>query len=106
MDDNSQPDHPTPNPESQAADAAGANGHRPQPTPEELRKRLDELERELVKMRAERDEFKASTYELLGQVFPYIPLTPEEVEDMLHGPRGRPIIEIIEEYERGLSGDR
>ena len=104
MDDNSQSDQPAPNPESQAADAAGANGHRPQPTADELRKRLDELEGELARTRAERDEFKASTYELLAQVFPYEPISEEELHDMLHGPRGQPIIEIVEEYERKLRG--
>jgi hypothetical protein len=39
-----------------------------------------------------------------GQV-PYIPPTEEELHDMLHGPRGQPILEVIEEYEKKyLSG--
>jgi hypothetical protein len=104
VDDNSQHEPPTSGSEPQSADA-GANGHPPQPTPDELRKRLDELERELSRTRAERDEFKASTYELLGKVFPFVPPTAEEIHDMLYGPRGQPIIEIVEEYERKLEAD-
>jgi hypothetical protein len=30
---------------------------------------------------------------------PYIPPTEEELQDLLHGPRGRSILEIIEELE-------
>ena len=103
VDDNSQPEPLTPSSEPGPANP-GANGHRPQPTPDELRKRIDELEWELSRTRAERDEYKASTCELLNQVFPYEPISEEELHDMLHGPRGQPIIEIVEEYERKLRG--
>ena len=70
------------------------------PPADEVAKRLADLEAELAKTRAERDEFKAAAYSFLGQLIPYEPITEEEIHDMLHGPRGQPIMEIIEEYEQ------
>ena len=65
-------------------------------------RRFAELERELAKTRAERDEYKAAIYSLIEQVVPYQPLTPEEVHDMLHGPKGPPLSEIVAEIEAEL----
>jgi len=66
--------------------------------------RIAELETELARARAERDEYKAAAYSLLGQLVPYKPVTDEELHDMLHGPRGRPILEVIAELEREQGG--
>lgn len=100
MDDNRPDDHPDqtsggePSPET--------NGAVPGPSADDLTKRLANLERELAETRAERDEYKASTYSLLGELFPFVPPTDEEIHDMMYGPRGQPIIEIIEELERKM----
>jgi len=77
----------------------------PKPSDYDLTKRLADLERELAKTRAERDEYKASTYSLLGELIPFEPVTDEEAHEMIHGPKGQPIREIIEELERGLRAD-
>ena len=75
------------------------------PDPAELARRLAALEAELAKVRAERDEFKKSTYSLLHQIVPYKPITPEELHDMLHGPRcPETITGIIAELEREIEG--
>jgi hypothetical protein len=38
----------------------------------------------------------------LDELVPYHPLTPEEVHDMFHGPKGPPLSEIIAELEAEL----
>ena len=40
----------------------------------------------------------------LASLVPYTPPTEVELHDMLHGPRGQPLLEIIEEYEKKLLG--
>ncbi len=78
-------------------------GDAPTPPPSnDQARRLAELERELAKTRAERDQYKADTYRLLEQLVPYQPLTPEEVHDMFHGSKGPPLSEIIAEIEAEL----
>ncbi|WP_439630257.1 hypothetical protein [Gemmata sp.] len=58
--------------------------------------RLNALEREVAALRTERTS--------LGSLVPYTPPTEEELQDMLHGPRGQPILQVIEEYERKYLG--
>lgn len=54
--------------------------------------RVADLEQEVAALKAERGS--------LASFVPYIPPTEEELHDMLHGPRGQPLLEIIEEYEQ------
>jgi hypothetical protein len=58
--------------------------------------RLNVLEREVAALRAR----PAS----LASLVPYTPPTEEELRDMLHGPRGQPLLEVIEEYEKKYLG--
>jgi hypothetical protein len=74
------------------------------PVPQDLPKllaeligRLSALEQEVAVLRGGRTT--------LGSVVPYTRPTDEEVYDMMHGPRGQPILEIIEEYEKKLTGE-
>ncbi len=53
--------------------------------------RLATLEREVAALRAGRS---------LAALVPYTPPTDEELQDMLHGPRGQPLRDVIEEYRR------
>ena len=54
--------------------------------------RLNALEREVAALRGERKS--------LASLVPYTTPTEEELHDMLHGPRGQSLLEVIEEYER------
>lgn len=102
MDDN----HPhTPPGDDTAASAGGgatpdANECVPRPPAGDPAKRLAELEAELAKTRAERDEYKAAAYSFLGQLIPYEPMTEEEAYELIHAPPGPPIRELIAELER------
>jgi len=58
--------------------------------------RLETLEQEVAAIRAQRAS--------LASIVPYTSPTEEELHDMLHGPRGQPLLEIIEEYEKELLG--
>lgn len=72
---------------------------------DDLRRQLDETRRELAKAKAEAAEARKDVYALIEHLFPYKPLTPEEVHDMMHGPRGRSLDEIISELEQEI-GER
>ena len=74
------------------------------PNPDLLR-RVAELEAELARTRAERDEYKRSVHSLLDPVMPYDPPTPEEIHDMRYGPRGASLLEVAAEFERQIAGD-
>lgn len=74
------------------------------PDPDLLR-RLAELEAKLARTRAERDEYRAAAYDLLGHVLPYDPPTPEEIHDLRHAPRGASIPEVLADFERQIAAD-
>lgn len=74
------------------------------PNPDLVR-RVAELEAELARTRAERDEYRATAYDLIGHVLPYDPPTPEEIHDMRFGPRGASILEVAAELERQIADD-
>jgi hypothetical protein len=58
--------------------------------------RLNTLEREVAALRTQRPS--------LASLVPYTPPSEEELRDMLHGPRGQPLLEVIEEYEKKYLG--
>ena len=41
---------------------------------------------------------------MLNERVPYTPPTAEELHDLLHGPRGQAISEILDEFEREGQG--
>ncbi len=61
--------------------STSANG----PSPEDLRRRVDELERELDRVRSERDEYRSAVYALADELAPpdpnWRPPSPEETVD-------------------------
>jgi hypothetical protein len=59
--------------------------------------RLNTLEREVAALRTHRPS--------LASHIPYTTPSEEELRDMLHGPRGRPLLEVIEEYEKKYLGE-
>lgn len=83
-----------------------------QPTPPaDPAARIAELEAKLAEVTAERD-WLAENRKLLKSIAcappadlgAIPPVTEEELHDAMHGPRGRSLIEIIEEHERKLEG--
>ena len=53
-----------------------------QPTPDDLTRRVQELEQELERLRSERDEYRSALYELADELAPFDPNwqppTPED----------------------------
>lgn len=75
-----------------------------QPTPPpDLAARIAELEATVAQLTRERDMLKKFAC-APSEEFSDWDVTEEEVQDAMHGPRGRPLIEIIEEHKRKLGG--
>ncbi|MBA4188674.1 MAG: hypothetical protein C0467_11805 [Planctomycetaceae bacterium] len=70
----------------------------------DLKREVERLRVQLAKASGEAENYRRAAYAMLNQLEPYVPPTEEELHDMLHGPRGRPILEIIAELEEGLPG--
>lgn len=70
---------------------------------DEAKKRIDELEAALQTARAEAAKYKDDTNALMNELYPSVPLTEEEAERLMADTSGRPIMDIIEEFERAAS---
>ncbi|MBL8864177.1 MAG: hypothetical protein KF873_00940 [Gemmataceae bacterium] len=73
-------------------------------TPEELRARIEQLERELARVKTERDLYKKTVYAEMMASIPYTPMTLEEAREMMAAPQGERLTDIIAEYEKELEG--
>jgi len=69
------------------------------PHPDQLLKRIAELESEVAQLSTARQKDRAQVRDLLAQLVPYEPVTAAELHDMTHGPRGTPITVLIAECE-------
>ncbi len=67
---------------------------------EALKKENATLREKLAKATSQAAEYRKAAYEMLDDVFPCTFPTEEEIQEILHGPRGRSPFEMIEEYER------
>ena len=72
-------------------------------TPEQLKARIAELERELTRVRTERDLFKQTLYAELMASDPYVPMTLEEASELMSAPQGERLVDIICEFEKELA---
>lgn len=70
----------------------------------ELHREVERLRAQLAKATAEAESYRRAAYMLLNKEVPYIPPTEEELQDLTHGPRGRPILDVIDELEREGGG--
>lgn len=70
------------------------------PNPVDPEERIRQLETELARVRTERDFHKQTVYDLLRDDDFDRPLTPEEIEEMLHGPRSAPLLDLVAEFEQ------
>jgi hypothetical protein len=73
-------------------------------TPDDLRARIEQLERDLARVTTERDMFKKTVYDDLRESIPYTPMTLEEARELMTAPQGERIVDIIAEYEKELAG--
>lgn len=64
-----------------------------------LQLEIERLRKQLAKVTAEAESYRRAAYSLLNKEVPYTPPSEEELEDLLHGPRGKPILDIIGELE-------
>jgi len=70
----------------------------------DLKREIEQLRVQLAKATAEAESYRRAAYSLLNKQVPYIPPTEEELNDLMYGPRGRSILDIIEELEREGGG--
>ena len=66
-----------------------------------LEQEVQRLRAELAAATAEAERYREAAYALLCERVPYAPPSDEELRDLLHGPRGRPIKELLNELEGG-----
>ena len=72
-------------------------------TPEHLKARIAELERELARVQTERDLFKQTLYAELMASDPYVPMTLEEARELMSAQQGERIEDIVSEFEKELA---
>ncbi len=75
------------------------NGRLPESldSPEQLKRRIAELEAELAMVRRQRDTYYRWVYHLTDT-----PISNERAEELIAEPEGTPILEILAEYEGSL----
>jgi hypothetical protein len=66
----------------------------------ELKREIDRLRTQLTDATAEAERYRRAAYARLTARVPYAPPSEDELRDLLHGPRGRPLLELIDELER------
>lgn len=64
----------------------------------------DSPDPEVRRLSDERERLRTTLFTLLDAVHPYEPMTDAELQDILHGPRGERLEDILAEYERKLTG--
>lgn len=93
-------DDPTPPAgESDVGDGTGA----PE-TVESLRREVARLRDQLARAKAEAAEYRGAAYHYLGRLWPDMPPSLAEAHDLMYGPRGESIADVIAEHERRLGG--
>jgi hypothetical protein len=70
----------------------------------ELKREIERLRAQLTEATAEAERFRRAAYALLNERVPYTPPSEDELRDLMHGPRGRPLTELIDELEREGEG--
>ena len=71
---------------------------------DKLRREVAELTEQLARKSEEAEEYRRSVFALLNQLMPYKTPTDDEVRELMHGPRGRPLREVMQELERPSEG--
>lgn len=66
----------------------------------DLKREVERLRTQLAKTTTEAEMYRRAAYAMLEKIDPYVSPTEEELSDLMHGPRGRSIRDIIAEFER------
>jgi len=72
-------------------------------TPEEMVRRIAELEEEVRHQKLGKELFQLSAIAEMNRLSTYEPMTLEELQALITAPQGTPIRQIIEEVERAES---
>lgn len=67
-----------------------------------LRKENALLHERLAKAKFEAELYRRTVYKIYNEINPYEPLTADEIHEMLHGPRGRSPLQVLEDFEKKL----
>jgi hypothetical protein len=87
-----------------SSDHVNGNDAEPDQPDSALRREIEILREQLAKARAEAEYYKRAAYAFLKQLEPYEPPTEEELQDLLHGPRGPAMLDLIAQLEREGDG--
>lgn len=66
----------------------------------DLKREVERLRAQLAKATTEAETYRRAAYAMLEKIDPYVSPTEEELRDLMHGPRGRSIRDIIAEFEQ------
>ena len=95
MSEDATPDTPPSGAPAEPAEPSTGGGGNP-----DLKREVEQLRADLAKATAEAETYRRAAYAMLRQLVPYVPPTDEELRELMHGPRGRSILDIINELER------
>lgn len=71
---------------------------------ETLRRENDQLRARLAASQSELETYRREANKMFAKLVDPPPYTDEEIQEMITSPRGQPLSEVIEEYERELKG--
>ncbi len=71
-----------------------------EPNAESLKARVEELEAKLARSERNREQLKLALFSFMERHNILSEPTEAEIHEMIHGPRGEPLINVIEEIER------
>lgn len=69
-----------------------------------LKDEIERLRAQLARATADAATYRQAAYAMLAERVPYAPPTEDELRDLLHGPRGQPLAEVIVQLEREGEG--
>jgi hypothetical protein len=69
---------------------------------EALKQENANLREALARAKFEADLYRSEIYRRFNEQNPYVPLTPEQIHEMIHGPRGRHPMQVLEDFEKLL----
>ena len=71
---------------------------------EGLRRENELLRARLEASQSDLEVYRREANKLFARLYDKPPLTEEQVQELITAPRGQPLIEVIEEFERELNG--
>jgi hypothetical protein len=69
-----------------------------------LRRENELLRERLAHSQSGLEIYRRAVHEHFAKSYNPLPYTDEEIQELISSPRGQPLLEVIEEYERELKG--